>query len=356
MQAVAVGVLWAEKSETESQWQCKVLTCAESYHPLLECLQFLLMPAEERRDLVATAGLCRGCLTPGHGVAVRACPFREELNGLCAKPKCRRAHQQLLHLEGKPDPRSHHRPGRNTAASNQHRAQMVATMMHLAHQSPVQLVTQQIRTTAGRPCVMFWDTGSQVMLMTHKAAKDMGLEPIRGPPLNLMGVGNGQKTRSTVRYKVPLVDTGGRTVEVAAYGMGRIMDPLEAVDPLLMRAVFPEAPTGGIEAASGKVDLLMGHDNLRLFPVEHRRVEDAALHRSRFGTGWIASRRPPSPGSLKSVMGIAASAGVTTSAGPATSAGSATSTGTATSLDKATNAEKAADAKEPAGVVRKDKP
>jgi hypothetical protein len=124
----------------------------------------------------------------------------------------------------------------------------------------------------------------------------MGLKPIPGPPLNLMGVGNGQRTRSTVRYKVPLVDTGGRTVEVAAYGMGHIMDPLEEVDLRVMRAIFPEAPTGGIETTEGKVDLLMGQDNFRLFPVEHRRVEDAALYRSRFGTGWIASGRPPGQG------------------------------------------------------------
>jgi hypothetical protein len=48
-----------------------------------------------------------------------------------------------------------------------------------------------------------------------------------------------------VRYKVPLVDTGGRTVEVAAYGMKHIMAPLETVDPTLMRAVLPEALTGG---------------------------------------------------------------------------------------------------------------
>jgi hypothetical protein len=81
-------------------------------------------------------------------------------------------------------------------------------------------------------------------------------------------------------------------VEVAAYGISHIMDPLEAIDPVLMRAVFPEAPTGGIEAASGGVDLLIGQDNLQLLPVEHKRVEDAALHRSRFGTGWIASGRP----------------------------------------------------------------
>jgi len=35
-------------------------------------------------------------------------------------------------------------------------------------------------------------------------------------------------------------------VEVAAYGMGHIMDPLEEVDLRVMRAIFPEAPTGGI--------------------------------------------------------------------------------------------------------------
>ena len=64
------------------------------------------------------------------------------------------------------------------------------------------------------------------------------------------GVGDSQKTRSTVRYKVPLFDTG-RTVEVAAYGIDHIMAPLEAVDSTWMRAVLPEAPTGGLEAASG---------------------------------------------------------------------------------------------------------
>jgi hypothetical protein len=80
--------------------------------------------------------------------------------------------------------------------------------------------------------------------MTHSATKGMGLKTIPGPPLNLMGVGNGQRTRSTVRYKVPLFDTGGRTVEVAAYGMSHIMDPLEKIDLQLMRTVFPEAPPG----------------------------------------------------------------------------------------------------------------
>ncbi|MFO0003666.1 MAG: hypothetical protein ACK559_21305, partial [bacterium] len=52
---VAVGVLRAERPVAESRWQCKVITCAESYHPLIACLRFLLMSPEERMDLVAKA-------------------------------------------------------------------------------------------------------------------------------------------------------------------------------------------------------------------------------------------------------------------------------------------------------------
>ncbi len=98
--SLVVGVLRADGKESESRWQCKVLTCAEGYHPLIECLQFLVMTPEERMDIVTTASLCWGCLTPGHGAAVRTCPFREELRGLCAKRRCKQSHHQLLHMEG----------------------------------------------------------------------------------------------------------------------------------------------------------------------------------------------------------------------------------------------------------------
>jgi hypothetical protein len=55
-------------------------------------------------------------------------------------------------------------------------------------------------------------------------------------------------------------------MEVAACVMGHIMDPLEEVDLRVMRAIFPEAPTGGIETTEGKVDLLVGQDNFRIIP------------------------------------------------------------------------------------------
>jgi hypothetical protein len=168
--AAAVGVLRAEKPKDVSQWRCKVPTCSGSCHPLIKCPAFLQMPAEERGELVALSDLCRGCLTPGHGTMVQACPFRDELDGLCAMPKCKRAHHQLPHVDGKQSRCPHQYLGGDAAMSKQRYAQAAATMAHAVHQPPVQLVTQRIRTASGKSCLAFWDNGSQVTLTTQKAA------------------------------------------------------------------------------------------------------------------------------------------------------------------------------------------
>ncbi len=80
---------------------------------------------------------------------------------------------------------------------------------------------------------------------------------------------------------------------MTAYGVDVIMSPLVGRDTTLMRETFPEVTAVGLVPASGEVSLLMGQDNLSLFPTERRRVGNATLYMSRFGTGWIASGRPP---------------------------------------------------------------
>jgi hypothetical protein len=152
--SLVVGVLRADRLG-ESRWQCKVPTCAEGYHPLVACLQFLLMTPEERWDLVATTSLCRGCLTPGHGAAVRTCPFRGELKGLCAKLRCKQSHHQLLHMEGRTELHSYRRTGRSASGPVKPLVHVVAATARLSDQPPAQLVTQRIRTAAGEPCVTF---------------------------------------------------------------------------------------------------------------------------------------------------------------------------------------------------------
>jgi hypothetical protein len=131
----AVGVLRAEKSRDESPWRCKVPTCLQSCHSLVDCPLFLQMPAEERGEIVALSDLCVGCLTPGHGTKAQACPFKNEPYGACAKPKCKGAHHQLLHVEGKQSRCPHQYLG-GDAVSKQRYAQIAAARAHAAHQPP----------------------------------------------------------------------------------------------------------------------------------------------------------------------------------------------------------------------------
>jgi len=107
------------------------------------------------------------------------------------------------------------------------------------------------------------------------------------------GIGDNHRPRAATCFKVPLVDTGGRVITVTAYGVDNIMSPLGGGDITLMREAFPEVPTDGLVSASGEVSLLMGQDNLNLFPTKRRRVGNGALYMSQFGTGWIASGKPP---------------------------------------------------------------
>jgi hypothetical protein len=146
---------------------------------------------------------------------------------------------------------------------------------------------QWVSTKGGAPSLVFWDTGSQVTLVTHKVARAMGLPASPGSPLRLEGIGDGHRPKAATRFKVALVDTCGRVITMTAYRVDNIMSPLGGGDITLMREAFPEVPTGGLVPAVGEVSLLMGQDNLSLFPTERRRVGNAALYMSGLGPGGL---------------------------------------------------------------------
>jgi hypothetical protein len=110
------------------------------------------MLADERGELEALSDLCRGCLTPGHGTRVQASHFRDRVKGLCVWPKCKRAHHQLLHVDGKQSRCPHQYLGGDAAAAPQRYAQAAAAGAHDAHQPPSQLMVQRIATKAKKSC------------------------------------------------------------------------------------------------------------------------------------------------------------------------------------------------------------
>jgi hypothetical protein len=115
------------------------------------------------------------------------------------------------------------------------------------------------------------------------------LEHIGRSSLKLSGLGSGPALKAMYRYKVTLKRTDGQKAELIAHGLETIASSLDAIDPRVLIRAFPEVPEGGLEGASGRVSLLIGQDNLRLFPMETRRSGGMALFRSQFGTGWISS-------------------------------------------------------------------
>jgi hypothetical protein len=222
------------------------------------------MEPEDRIKLVDHHGLCLGCLTPGHGRAAQSCPYEEERAVACQRSDCRGRHHYLLHVE------------QHKAKKGPKKGPPMQLPSMLRDPTPtedpgceVQLVAQWVTTKGGVPSLVFWDTGSQVTLVTQKMTHAIGLAAIPSSPLRLEGIGDGHRLRAATRFKVLLVDTGGRVI--TAYGVDNIMSPLTGGDVSLMRETFPEVPTGGLVSTSGEESLLMGQDNLSLFPTERRR-------------------------------------------------------------------------------------
>jgi hypothetical protein len=282
------AIMGSLRTTSDDRWACKVPSCTGGFHRLKDCRLFHKMEPEDRIKLVDHHDLCLGCLTPSHGRATRSCPYEEERTDACKRSACRRRHHYLLHVE------------QRKAKKGPRKSPPTQPPSTLKDPTPtedpgceVQLVAQWVSTKGSVPALVFWNTGSQVTLVTQKMAHALGLMAIPSSPLRLEGIGEGHRPRAATRFKVPLVDIGGRAITVTAYGVDVIMSSLVGGDIALMRETFPEVPAGGLVSTSGEVSLLMGQDIPSLFPIERRRVGNAALYMSRFGTGWIASGKPP---------------------------------------------------------------
>jgi hypothetical protein len=98
----SVGVVRvAPPGSDREEWRCRVLTCPnKNYNRLRECSAFLKMTVGARTRLALREGLCRACLTIGHGTFGKKCIFAEDNNEVCKRIRCKGAHHALLH----PDP------------------------------------------------------------------------------------------------------------------------------------------------------------------------------------------------------------------------------------------------------------
>ena len=166
------AVVGSLRTTPEDRWACKVPSCTRKFHRLKDCRFFHSMEPEDRIKLVEHHGLCLGCLTPGHGRAARSCPYEEERADACQRSVCRGRHHYLLHME------------KRKAKKSPKKGSPTRLPSMLGDPTPtedpgceVQLVAQWVTTKGGVPSLVFWDTGSQVTLVTQKMAPAIGLTP-----------------------------------------------------------------------------------------------------------------------------------------------------------------------------------
>jgi hypothetical protein len=149
------------RTTPEDRWTCKVPSCTGEFHRLKDCRFFHGMEPEDRIRLVEHHGLCLGCLTPGHGRAACSCPYEEEWVDACQRSACQGRHHYLLHMEN--------RKARKSPKTGSP-ARLPSTLRDpTPTEDPgceVQLVAQWVTTKGGVPSLVFWDTVSQVTLVT----------------------------------------------------------------------------------------------------------------------------------------------------------------------------------------------
>jgi Putative peptidase (DUF1758) len=150
------------------------------------------------------------------------------------------------------------------------------------------LLVQTVPVSESISCFLWWDSGSQVNLVTHRYASKVGAV---GRPVKLiLTVARDQKeSMETKVYEVKLRDRSGTVHAIKAYGMDKITSKVERLstgDFKRVTASF-KGQKVVLENPQGMVDLLVGLPQLAIHPEKRAEHGSLVLMSSKFGTGSV---------------------------------------------------------------------
>ncbi len=152
-------------------------------------------------------------------------------------------------------------------------------------QLKIQLVIQQVQDARGVECIVLWDSGAQVSLVTHEYARGAGFK--RQPAsIRITGVGAGSGGESSVQYKALLRRRDGSVAEILPYGVDRITGNATSLNLSKAKSLFSSVASS-LESPAGPIQLLVGMDHMEEAPKEEVRAQGVALCSSKFGTGYV---------------------------------------------------------------------
>ena len=157
-------------------------------HEIGECTAFARLPYNERMEKVRERRSCFCCLKRGH--ISRRCPDKSS----CSLRKdnneeCRMFHHKFLHED-------------NIERINSH------TLKEGQHKTPgndMSLLMISEVACFGQKLITLWDSGSNISLITRKAAKELDLKG-KKVMLRITKAGNQTEMEESIEYTVPLCD------------------------------------------------------------------------------------------------------------------------------------------------------
>ena len=250
-------------------WSCPVGGCGyKQKHFMSECRTFKKLSLNDKGKLLLAKSLCVLCFGPHQ---VSSCPKKTAGWKECDIGGCGRWHSRMIHGASVPGLVL---LGTATGEGGINGKEATRAL----------LLVQKIQTT-NQDCTTFWDPGATISLVTNTFADAAGLDGA-DCCFELGGVGDSKESFSTKLYMVPLVDRNGRTHLIEAFGIPRITRDLTPVNLEEAAADFG-IESEKLERPVGKVDLLIGVDNIDIMPVRVCLINKMALYTSKFGTGYL---------------------------------------------------------------------
>lgn len=248
------------------------------------------MSIRERADTLEKLKACPKCTSWNHQKA--SCTTGTKCTEIVNGNKCNGAHSSMVHGSGniycgavKP---SYLSSSMALSSNNSQFPDLGAETLLLFQEIDVVGVM--------RPGLACWDNGSSRVLVTHAYAKacNMRSEKI---VYRLDAVGNKGTPVEGCYYIFEVIRNDGSKHTIWAYGIEKIMEPLENIDLSSVRHLFPHLPDKAFASFGNRSpDILIGNNYLGLHPVGGSGrdcVGDLKAYQSDFGNGWVLGGTHP---------------------------------------------------------------
>ena len=273
-----------EEPATKKVSMCFMSCAGEHPHKLVNCPSFNEEPVSKRFRLVKKFNVCFSCLESGHEARKCLHVTAGELNPLLqvrqpagelnpqlqVKQTAGESNPQLQ--VSQPDPVS--QPTKVSADT--------APSAMMASCTTVLVPTQEVKIPGkGGTCIIMYDTGSQITLISKSCAELIGAKEVGTSSLVVVGIGGGEK----IPYKmveVTLAGKDGKDLTFRAHSVSELSIETIPYDLNLIQKVFPQVSANRISCPVGTISILLGADNAQLMPREVDRQGKMILYNSLF--------------------------------------------------------------------------